>query len=281
MTLVSVVVATRNEGKNIERCIRSLLDQKCYNFEILVVDYGSTDNTKEIASRFTSNVYSLEEELDLSNIKNFRGAQLNLGVSKSKGNLIFFPDADMTFSDTLIQEAMNLLSNCDALYVPEIVVGDGIFSKARNFERSFYGTTCIDAVRFVTKNAFIEIGGYDITAISFGPDDWDFTKMLKYRGKRILITKAPLYHHEENSNLNMYLSKKGKYLSSFNGYVRKWGSKDPDIARQFSPFYRMIFVFTENGKIIKLLEHPILALMMFYIRFRVALLYLKKKAKID
>ena len=175
--LVSVIIATRNESANIERIIKSLQRQTYPNIEILVVDNGSTDNTQSLARKFLpdENVFHLAEYIDLSNVKNFRGAQVNFGVHKSKGNIIFFPDADMTFDNNLIEEAVEKMKLYDSLYVPEIVVGKGLFGKIRNFERSFYNSTCIDAVRFVSRHYFTKVKGFDEKNIAFAPDDWDLT----------------------------------------------------------------------------------------------------------
>lgn len=48
---VSVLIAARNEENNIERCIRSLIDQSYRNYEILVMNDGSTDSTEKILTR--------------------------------------------------------------------------------------------------------------------------------------------------------------------------------------------------------------------------------------
>ena len=87
--LVSVIIATRNESANIERIIKSLTSQTYSNIEIIVVDNGSSDNTQELARKFLSrdNVLHLPDYVDLSNVKNFRGAQVNFGVYKSNGKI--------------------------------------------------------------------------------------------------------------------------------------------------------------------------------------------------
>src|SRR5215831_20118572 len=46
--LVSVIVPARNEERNIRRCVESLLDQSYPNYEVIVVDDGSTDGTADI-----------------------------------------------------------------------------------------------------------------------------------------------------------------------------------------------------------------------------------------
>jgi len=276
--LVSVIITTKNEEKHIGNCIESVRNQTYDNIEIIVVDNDSEDDTKKIAKEFGVKLYTLPKKIK-KEIKNFRGAQVNYGVSKSKGSIIFFPDADMTFDENLINEAVKMMKDNDALYIPEIVKGSGFFGKIRNFERSFYDKTCIDAVRIIKKNLFESVGGFDTINIAFAPDDWDFTKMVKQKTSYLDITKSPLYHHEEFLNINNYLNKKKNYIDTFKDYIEKWGSEDSDVKKQLNPYYRLFKVFFEDGKWFKLLSHPINTFSMYYVRFRVAKEYLFTKIR--
>ncbi|MBL7085734.1 MAG: glycosyltransferase [Candidatus Cloacimonetes bacterium] len=273
---VSVIISTKNEEKNIKNCIRSIKNQTypSEKIELIVVDNSSNDRTKEIARKFTKKLYSIEKEVDLSKVKNFRGTQLNFGVEKSSGTIIFFPDADMTFDEDIIEEAVNLLKKYDALYVPEVVIGKGFFGKIRNFERSFYNQTCIDAVRFVKRDLFFRVGGFDEKNIVFGPDDWDFTKRVKNETSKLSITESNIFHHEEHLNYKTYLEKKKKYANNFEGYIQKWEKDDKEVKKQLSPYYRLLGVFVENGKWRNLIKNPILTMCMFFIRLNVAVNYL-------
>jgi glycosyltransferase involved in cell wall biosynthesis len=277
--LVSVVLATRNEEKNIKRILLDLQKQTYKNIEIIHIDNNSSDKTREISQEIlgNDNVYNLSEHKSLHDVMNYRGCQVNFGVEKSKGDIIFFPDADMTFNKELIKEAVNLLKNqYDALYIPEVVLGQGLFGKIRNFERSFYNQTCIDAVRFVKRSIFKQVGGFDEKNIPFAPDDWDLTKTLKKHEARFSITKYNKFHHEEWLTLTIYLSKKGSYIWTFSSYISKWGKNDPDIKKQFGLFYRYFGVFIEQGKWKKLLRHPILTFGMYFLRFLVGVKYIMR-----
>ena len=276
---VSVVVCTKNEERNIGRCLESLLGQKYprEDLELIVVDNKSVDRTRSIARQYTENVYRLTDEVDLAGVKNFRGAQLNFGASKATGGTIFYPDADMTFDEGLVKEATGLLEKYDALYVPEVVHGRGLFGKIRNFERGFYNSTCVDAVRFVKKSVFEKVGGFDEKKIVFGFDDWDFTKTLKKNNHRLGSTVEKLYHHEEGLTLGSYLAKKREYAKTFESYIEKWGGDDPDVRRQFSPRFRFLGVFIEGGKWRRLLSKPHLALGMFCLRILVGVSFLSGK----
>ena len=274
---VSVIIATKNEEKNIGRCLESIKKQTYPEIEIILVDNNSTDRTREIAGKYSEKIYLLGEHVDTSAVENFRGAQINFGAENSTGSIIFFPDADMTFDEGLIEEVVKKSEKHDAFYVPETIIGKGLFGKIRDFERSFYNGTCLDAVRFVKKDSFNNVGGFDEKNVVFGPDDWDFTKMLKRETSNIAVTESRIFHHEEQLDIKAYFSKKRKYHTTFNSYIQKWEKSDEDIRKQLGMFYRFFGVFFENKKFARLIQHPLLALGMYYVRLRVGLDYILRR----
>ncbi len=268
--LVSAIITTKNEGKNVQNCLESVSKQpfRAGKMEIIVVDNNSTDRTKEIASKYTNKVFNMGPE---------RSAQRNFGVKNSEGKYILYLDADMTLSPNLIKECVSKLENNQniiALYIPEIISGKNFWNKVRNFERSFYNGTAIDAVRFIKKDIFEKAGGFDENLNSC--EDWDLNKRIKKLGNLDIIA-SPLYHNEENFQLKVYLKKKVCYSQYFAKYIAKWRKSDPDVQKQFGIQYRYFGVFVENGKWRKILSHPILAMSMYFLRFLVGINYLIKK----
>src|SRR4030042_3432769 len=91
---ISVTIPTYNERGVLEECIESLGAQTHPDFEIIVVDDGSTDGTLEILK-------NLSKTLD--NFKFFKqahggpGLARNFGVKEAKGGVLVFVDAEMTF----------------------------------------------------------------------------------------------------------------------------------------------------------------------------------------
>jgi glycosyltransferase involved in cell wall biosynthesis len=267
--LFSVIINTKNEEKNIEKCLKSVLAQTYPKdqIEIIVVDNGSADQTKDIALKYTEKVFDKEPE---------RSAQKNFGVEQSKGEYFLHLDADMTLSNTVLSECAKRVRNSKdiiALYIPEIVTGNKYFSKVKRFERSFYDGTPIDAVRFIHKEKFLETGGFDEQL--YAAEDWDLDKRLKRLGKFDII-KSPLYHNETEFNLKNYLAKKQYYSGNINVYINKWGKNDPDIKKQFGFYYRFIGVFVENGKWKKILKHPVLTTGMYILRILVGIKFLMR-----
>jgi len=274
--LISVIITTKNEEKNIENCLRSVLEQTYprENIEIIVVDNFSTDRTAEIVQEFSKRFTPLN--VKLFNRGPERSAQRNFGVEQSKGEYFIYLDADMILEKNVIRDCVEKIKNNPeiiALYVSEIVMGEKFFSQVRRFERSFYDGTAIDGVRFIKKEKFMEVGCFDERM--YACEDWDLTKKLKKAGKTDLVSSV-IYHNEEEFNLRKYLGKKGYYSKNMNLYLEKWGESDPDLKKQFGLSYRFFGVFVENGKWKKLLSHPLLACGMYFLRIMVGIKFLIK-----
>ena len=71
LPLVSVVITTRNEEKNIENCLMSIQEQTYKHIEIIVIDNNSSDKTKELSKQYTNKVFNQGPE---------RSAQRNYGM---------------------------------------------------------------------------------------------------------------------------------------------------------------------------------------------------------
>ena len=104
MHLVSVITPAYNAEKTIRRCIDSVLNQSFEDFELLIINDGSSDSTEEICrsyNDFRLHIYS-KENGGVSSAK-------NLGIEKSEGKYLLFVDADDALPknaiETLISEA--------------------------------------------------------------------------------------------------------------------------------------------------------------------------------
>ncbi len=79
---VSIIIRTKNEEKWLEAVLKKLLQQTFRDFEIIIIDSGSTDKTLEIAQKFPVELIQIQpEEFNYS-------YALNLGISQAKGEFI-------------------------------------------------------------------------------------------------------------------------------------------------------------------------------------------------
>jgi glycosyltransferase involved in cell wall biosynthesis len=99
---VSVVISAYNEGKKIDRCLSAV----AWADEIIVVDNESTDETREIAQKYTKKIFSKPNNLMLNKNKNF-------GFEKAKGPWILNLDADEVVTPELRDEIQELLKKDD------------------------------------------------------------------------------------------------------------------------------------------------------------------------
>jgi len=101
--LVSIVIPLYNKGFIINKTINSVLKQTYTNFEIIIINDGSTDNSNNVVSRFTDN------RIKIYNQEN-KGASVarNCGIEKSSGELIAFLDADDYWHTNHLEELVKL-----------------------------------------------------------------------------------------------------------------------------------------------------------------------------
>lgn len=234
---VSVIIPTKNEEKNIDRCLKTLKKLAFGDLEIIVVDNSSTDQTVQIAQKLGARVFQIGPE---------RSAQRNFGAQKARGNLLFFLDADMEVEKKLIPEAVSLFQkdpDLAALVVPEKSAGNDFWARTRALERNCYlGEPTIEAARIFDKRAFSKIGGFDKNLIA--AEDWDLTQRVTKSGK-IGRTKSKIIHHEEQLSLLAHLKKKYYYSKN----IRRYAQKYPEKFKDQSGFARLL-IFAKNWKIL-------------------------------
>lgn len=246
--LVSVIITTKNEQNSIERLLDSLRKQSLKEFEIIVVDNNSTDNTKLIANRYTKKIYNFGPE---------RSAQRNFGAGKSKGGYLIFIDADMTLSKNVFKECVTVCrenTQIAGVVIPERSIGRNFWENVKAFERSFYneeGDQVTDAARFFTKEAFEKVGGYDENIT--GPEDWDLPENVRKAGFKIGRIESFIKHHENIKSPFTLARKKFYYALKSYRYLSK--QKIPAFNPKTIYFLRPVFY----KRIDKILMHPLLS----------------------
>lgn len=107
--LVSVIMPARNAAQYIEEAIHSVIQQSWTNWELIVVNNNSSDNTASIASSTGDNRIRVVDQPEVG-ITHAR----NTGLQLSKGSYFCFLDADDRFTRTSIENRLKLLLNNDA-----------------------------------------------------------------------------------------------------------------------------------------------------------------------
>ncbi len=265
--ILTVVIPTRNEERNIGACINAFSESLDW-IDIIVVDNCSDDKTREIAEGLEVRVIEQGPE---------RSAQRNRGWREAVTPYVCFMDADMRMQADTLSEIRSLISSedaPDALYIREVRVGKGWWIKVRNFERSFYDATCIDALRVFKRSLLEKTNGYDESIT--GEEDWDLDRLCINAGARLALTDGHLLHDEGEFSWRRHIRKKCYYSGTMDRYRAKWGN-DKIIRKQLGIGYRFFGVFCENGKWKRAAAHPLLMMSIFAERFVVGLCYLFRR----
>lgn len=260
---ISVIVSTKQEEKNIGRCLESIKKQNYKGkTEIIVVDNYSKDKTIKIAKQYTKLVFLQGPE---------RSAQRNFGAKKAKGEWLLFLDADMEASANLISECINKLQN--ALYppmvvIPENAIGETFLAKALALEKNCYkGPNWLLAARFFQRRNFLKLGGFD-PKLHAG-EDWDITERFQEKSIPLLMLKKTfIIHYESNLSLLQLLKKESYYIKNIKLYAKK---QPTAFSFQGSFLYRG-FVWLRSWE--ALIKHPMLTIAFLGYKFIVWLMWL-------
>jgi glycosyltransferase involved in cell wall biosynthesis len=109
---LSVVIPTYNHGQYLKRAIDSVLNQTYKDLEIIVVNDGSTDNTKDIVHSYGDQIkYIYQQNQGLASAR-------NTGINASRGEFLAFLDADDWFAEDNLQIKMSFMeSHQNAVWV--------------------------------------------------------------------------------------------------------------------------------------------------------------------
>ena len=92
----SFIIPTFNEGKYLSKCLESIKNQSLQDYEIIIVDKDSKDNTKATARKYSAKV--------TNEPRKGVGLARNVGARIAKGNIFIFADADARFDKDFLQQ---------------------------------------------------------------------------------------------------------------------------------------------------------------------------------
>ena len=205
--LVSIIIPCYNQARYLPETLQSVLDQTYSNWECIIVNDGSSDQTEEIALEWVSKDNRFKY---LKKVNGGLADARNFGIKASVGKYILPLDSDDRIAQTYIEDAANILDK-----YPEIGI---VYCKATFFgnqtgtwdipkyslRRSLLFNTIFCSALF-RKNDYNKTNGYNTNMI-YGYEDWDFwlsliergTKVYKIPKKSVLLPYQDKFHAKFN-----------------------------------------------------------------------------------
>jgi glycosyltransferase involved in cell wall biosynthesis len=236
MSLISVVIPAYKRDRVIERAIRSILEQTYQDFEILVVDDGSRDNTESVVASLAKEESRIRYLCHETN----RGAQAarNTGAKAARGEWITFLDSDDYFTPNSLETRMLVAQNKRVK-----VVNSKCLILRKDESTTVYGTPQLNGYIYrnlltnygplfsgllIAKKALEKIGYLDEQIISY--QDWDTViRLAKYYPFGFVAKPTFIYDCRSDDTISQNLMREAE------GYKQVFNKHFFEIAKRSGP----------------------------------------------
>jgi len=227
---ISIITPIYNGQEFLAETIETVLMQTYTNWELLLVDDGSTDNTKNICKTYT------DKDDRIKYIYKTNGGQAsarNFGIKNANGGWIALLDADDLWNIKKLEKQINaLIENPDAslCFTNTLAFQNSINNEVYNFDNKDYGLLNEDffykvfvsnnvsnSSLVINKQSIIESGLYNENENIRGSEDWDLLLRLLYNKIRIVGVKDKLLYYRIHDggihlqNARMFIGKTKVY----------------------------------------------------------------------
>jgi len=216
--LISIIIPTYNRAHFIGETLDSIIAQTYTNWECIIIDDGSTDNTKEIISKYVNKdnrfYYYHRPENKLKGPNSCR----NYGFEKSKGFYIYWFDSDDLLLENSIETRIRKFNEQTDVVISKaeffdsetgIVLSTNKVLSKNVVEEYFVGKTTYYVSGPVWKRSFLEKQKELFDENIKYLDDWDFNLRMIYESPITVIIDIPLFRYRSHPHS---LSKQVNYL---------------------------------------------------------------------
>ncbi|MGL4876269.1 MAG: glycosyltransferase [Clostridium sp.] len=193
---ISIIVPVYNVEKYLRRCIDSIINQTFKNFELILIDDGSTDNCLKIC-----NEYAEKDDRIIVIHKNNEGCSVarNKGLKIAIGKYIGFVDSDDTIEPTMYEEMFNLIEKYESTDLVEcgFIFKNLIKQKESIILKEKYSPTVWSKL---FKKKLINTYNIDFPIKSHMGEDLSFVEKYVCVSRDIKYILKPLYNYYFNKN---------------------------------------------------------------------------------
>ena len=211
----SIVIPNYNSSNTIASCLDSIFSMDYKNYEVIIVDDNSTDDSVSIINKYKEKYKDKLKLIQLGKKAGAAGAR-NIGVKNSKGNIIMFTDTDIiNYSNTLTKAEKLIKKYRDAsafvgIFSPELV-HKNLLSNYKHLYLCYYFikqddfiTTLNTSLTFIEKTVFEKVNGFDPAFGVIGEDVELGTRLVK-NGYKIRLCRSLHMVHLKKYKLSNFV----------------------------------------------------------------------------
>lgn len=197
----SVICTTYNRAELLKRALDSLFGQTTLDWELIIIDDGSTDHTAAIVKPYIK--LGQEVSYYFQENKGFIEAK-NVGIKKAKGKYITFLDSDDAYAPEHLALRKKVLEDdqgIDFLHGGVEIIGQAYVPDAQNPQKKIHLSHCfIGGTFFLNQKAIIHLNGFEGNPLN---TDFDFMQRAEACGLKIIKTNFPtyIYHRDAGSSI--------------------------------------------------------------------------------
>ena len=261
---VSIIMPAYNAEKYIDEAIDSVISQTFANWELIIVNDGSTDDTQKIVEAYVSS----DTRIKLINQENKRlGAARNEGIKNAKGEWVAFLDADDLWVDVKLEKQLAaaavypdagvIFTNGFTFYQDDLKTAKpygavaGYYSATAAYKLEYTGNY-IPVLSVMVKRTHINNTGLqDESPAIYGCEDWDYWLRLAIQGVAFYGMEEKLFYYRKHAS-NMSNDSNLMSLANANVFIKNYREEllSPEETGRLNGFInRTICSFIKPGKI--------------------------------
>lgn len=218
---ISVVMPCYNNGAYVGQAIESVQNQTYGNWELIIVNDGSTDNSEEVINRYAQ----ADKRIRYINQEN-RGVSTarNNGVKTATGEYICFLDADDWLEEECLKKSEEIFQehqDLRAFYLKNWSVDEaGNGHEYVDYYGNYNGVLLWGMANHmvIRKVDFMSVGGYDEQMRS-GWEDWDFSIRFLYHNCNVIVSDKCLYFYRQYSSEERVSNQAYRNIEAIQKYV--------------------------------------------------------------
>lgn len=295
---ISIIITAKDEAENLRKNLPSILNQDYSNYEVVVVDNGSTDSTSDVLNGFKQsypNLYTTYIPVESEKV-NSKKLALTIGIKAAKHDILLFTEPDTKpftrkwvyeYSRAFSKDKDIVLGACqiemDKSFSNKFILFDNLFFGVKYLSFALINKPYMGVGRNMAfrKKLFFDNKGFSsILNIEDGEDNVFINKIVTKENTAVIISEESMTVSNVINRFSTWRSAKTKYLTT-----QKYLTSNATSILAFEEFsrysfYSLFIILSVIGVLSSVYSLLFFAILLFLIRYSVQTIIINKNSKL-